>query len=88
MPDASGSGYYLVMRLNAYLPKRTIAAAIGEAVQRLQYSRTTEMQTSAIKEFMSCWSFYHRAVGSRSAMLLFPMYLTFWEQLAHSPSHM
>ena len=53
MPDASGSGYCLVMRLNAYLPKRTIDAAIGEAVQRFQYSRATEMQTSAIKAFMT-----------------------------------
>ena len=53
MSVASGSGYYLVMRLNAYLPKRTINAAIGETVQRFQYSRATEMQTRSIKEFVT-----------------------------------
>ena len=46
MSDASGSGHCRVLRLNTYLPKRTINAAIIEAVQRLQYSRVTEKQTS------------------------------------------
>jgi len=44
--NASGSGCCLAPRLNAYLPKRTIDAAIGKAVQRLQYSRATKEQTS------------------------------------------
>ena len=63
MSDASGSGSCLVPTLNAYLPKTSIDAAIGEAVPRLQYSRATKKQTSAIREF----------VAGRDVLVILPM---------------
>ena len=44
----------MVVAVVSYLHSKTsIDAAIGEAVPRLQYSRATEKQTSAIREFVA-----------------------------------
>ncbi len=86
MSDASGSGCCLVPTLNAYLPKTSIDAAIGEAVPRLQYSRATEKQTSAIREFVAGRDVLV-VLPTGGGKSLFPMHLTFWaHRLALPPS--